>query len=191
MSPRRSDILSGLGLAFTVEPADVDESLQPGEDPESYALRLAKAKAAARAGAGRLVLAADTIVVLDGEVLTKPTDPADARTMLARLTGREHEVLTAVALADGSAPAVATLERSRVRIGPMTPDEVAWYVATGEPLDKAGSYAIQGLGSLFVESVDGNYSNVVGLPVPATYRLFRELGYSLLDFRAAVDGASP
>ena len=137
------------------------------------------------------MLAADTIVVLDGEVLTKPTDPADARTMLARLTGREHEVLTAVALADGSAPAVATLERSRVRIGPMTPDEVAWYVATGEPLDKAGSYAIQGLGSLFVESVDGNYSNVVGLPVPATYRLFRELGYSLLDFRAAVDGASP
>ncbi|MFQ5525541.1 MAG: Maf family protein [Thermoanaerobaculia bacterium] len=188
LSPRRSEILAGLGLAFEVEPADIDETRLSGEKPDDYAMRVARAKAAARGASGALVLAADTIVVIDGEVLTKPRNPAYARQMLAALAGREHEVLTAVALADDDARTVSALERSRVRIASMTPEEIAWYVDTGEPLDKAGSYAIQGLGSLFVETVDGNYSNVVGLPVPAVYRLFQELGYSLMDFRAQQSG---
>lgn len=184
LSPRRSEIFSGLGLVFDVEPADIDESALPGEQPEAYVLRVAKEKATARARPGALVVAADTIVVIDGRILTKPRDPEDARRMLAGLAGREHEVLTGVAVADGAEEPLSTIERTRVRIASMTPEEIAWYVDTGEPLDKAGSYAIQGLGSLFVEAVDGNYTNVVGLPVPAMYRLFGELGYSLLDFRA-------
>lgn len=147
-------------------------------------LRLAKAKAAAQAYPGELVLAADTVVVIDGELLGKPADPADARRMLGRIAGREHTVLTAVALdepgRDRRAAAVAT---SRVRMADLSPEEIDWYVATGEPLDKAGSYAVQGLGALFVEEVFGNYTNVVGLPLPLTHRLFRELGYALRDFR--------
>lgn len=148
-------------------------------------LRLARAKAAARAHAGELVLAADTVVVLDGELLGKPTDPADARRMLARIAGREHTVLTGVALEEPASDRRASaLESSRVRMAPLSPDEIAWYVDTGEPMDKAGSYAIQGIGALFVEEVFGNYTNVVGLPLPLTGRLFRELGYGLLEFRS-------
>jgi nucleoside triphosphate pyrophosphatase len=147
-------------------------------------LRLAKAKAAARAHSGELVLAADTVVVLDGELLGKPTDPADARRMLARIAGREHTVLTAVALEEpGQERRVSAVESSRVRMAALKPEEIAWYVDTGEPMDKAGSYAIQGIGALFVEEVFGNYTNVVGLPLPLTGRLFRELGYELLGFR--------
>ena len=147
-------------------------------------LRLAIGKAAPKAHPGEIVLAADTVVVIDGDLLGKPSDPADARRMLGRIAGREHTVLTAVALdepgRDRHASAVAS---SRVRMAALAPEEIAWYVETGEPLDKAGSYAVQGLGALFVEEVFGNYTNVVGLPLPLTYRLFRELGYELLDFR--------
>ena len=164
--------------------ADVDETPLPGEPPEDTVLRLAIAKAAAQAHTGELVLAADTVVVIDGELLGKPRDPAEARWMLGRIAGREHTVLTAVALAEPDrrrrASAVAS---SRVRMAALSPEEVAWYVDTGEPLDKAGSYAVQGIGALFVEEVFGNYTNVVGLPLPLTYRLFRELGYELLAFR--------
>jgi septum formation protein len=184
-SPRRSEIFRGLGLEFEIEPADIDETQLDGEAPAPYVDRVARAKARACARPGHLTVAADTIVVIDGSVLGKPTDPKDARKMLARLVGREHEVLTAVAILDGTTGASrAAIERSRVRIASMTEPEIDWYVGTGEPLDKAGSYAIQGLGSLFVESVDGNYTNVVGLPVPTLYRLTAELGHSLLDFRA-------
>jgi septum formation protein len=147
-------------------------------------LRLAQAKAAARVGPGELVLAADTVVVIDGELLGKPRDPEDARRMLGRIAGREHTVLTGVALEDAAAGRrTAALGSSRVRMAPLSPPEIAWYVATGEPLDKAGSYAVQGLGALFVEEIFGNYTNVVGLPLPLTYGLFRELGYEMLDFR--------
>lgn len=147
-------------------------------------LRLARAKAAAQAHPGELVLAADTVVVLDGELLGKPTDPADARRMLARIAGREHTVLTAVALAEPDRDLrVSAVESSRVRMAALSPGEIAWYVETGEPMDKAGSYAIQGIGALFVEEVFGNYTNVVGLPLPLTGRLFGDLGYGLLDFR--------
>ncbi len=183
-SPRRERLLRDLGLEFTVRPAEVDESALPGEEPGDHVLRLAHAMAAARAEAGELVLAADTVVLIDGAVLGKPSDPIEARRMLGQIAGREHTVLTAVALHEGTSSRRAVrVETSRVRMAPLSGEEIAWYVATGEPLDKAGAYAVQGLGALFVEAVYGNYTNVVGLPLPATYRLFADLGYRLLDFR--------
>jgi septum formation protein len=206
-SPRRRDLLAGLGLRFAVRPVEVDETPAPGEEARSYVLRLAKEKAAARLEPGELVLAADTVVVLDGEILGKPADEAEARAMLARLSGREHTVLTGIALAggagialaggagialaggagialaDGSDGARAAVEASRVRIAPMSAEEIAWYAATGEILDKAGSYAAQGIGAIFVAGIAGDYTNVVGLPLPATYRLFREAGHDLRGFR--------
>jgi len=185
-SPRRRELLSGLGVRFTIRAADLDETPLAGEDPRDTVLRLARAKAAAQAHPGELVLAADTDVVLDGELLGKPRDPEDACRMLGRIAGREHTVLTAVALEelgrDRRAVGVAT---SRVLMAAMSREEIEQYVATGEPLDKAGAYAVQGIGALFVEEVYGNYTNVVGLPLPLTYRLFRELGYDLLEFSAS------
>ncbi len=191
-SPRRRELLASLGLEFEVRPVDLDETPLPGETPEAYVARLARAKAAAALGVGcggpgELVIAADTVVVLDGELLGKPSDPAAARAMLGRLAGREHTVHTGVELAESTGSGVrraAAVATSRVRIAPLDDATIAWYVATGEPLDKAGAYAIQDLGALFVESVDGNYTNVVGLPVPTVYRLFAELGLDLLAFRA-------
>jgi septum formation protein len=181
-SPRRRDLLDALGVRFTVRPVDVDETPRPGEAPRVYVERLARAKASERVETGELVLGADTIVVLDGDLLGKPADEAEARSMLALLAGREHTVLTGVALVlDGSEKAV--VEESKVRIAGLSEEEIAWYAATGETLDKAGSYAVQGIGALFVEGVTGDYSNVVGLPLPATYRLFREMGHDLRAFR--------
>jgi septum formation protein len=174
---------ASLGLAFTVRAADLDESPLPGELPAACVRRLAEAKAAACAEPGALVLAADTVVVLDGQMLGKPRDEPDARRMLTAIAGREHTVLTGVALAEpGRGRRESIVESSRVQMAPMRPEEVDWYAATGEPLDKAGSYAVQGLGALFVEAVYGNYTNVVGLPLPATRRLFSALGYDLRHF---------
>jgi septum formation protein len=171
-------------VRFTVRAVDIDETPYPGEDPRETVIRLAREKAVERAHPGELVLAADTVVVLDGDLLGKPRDPEDARRMLGRIAGREHVVYTAVTLEEpGSGRRASGLETSRVRMAPLTPEQIAWYVETGEPMDKAGSYAVQGIGALFVEEVHGNYTNVVGLPLPLTYRLFRELGYELLDFR--------
>lgn len=173
-------------MRFTVRAADIDESPLPDEAPGDTVLRLAIAKAATRAHPGELVLAADTIVVIDGELLGKPADEAEARRMLGRIAGREHTVLTAVALEEpGKGHRISAVYSSRVRMAALTPRQIAWYVATGEPMDKAGSYAIQGIGALFVEEVFGNYTNVVGLPLPLTYRLFREIGYDLMDFQAS------
>jgi septum formation protein len=191
-SPRRRELLAGLGLPFTVRAAGVDESPLAGEAPAACVRRLALAKATALAEDGELVLGADTVVVLDGEMLGKPRDPADARRMLAAIAGREHTVLTGVALHEAAGGRrEASVEASRVRMARMTPEEIAWYVASGEPLDKAGSYAVQGIGALFVEAVYGNYTNVVGLPLPATYRLFDALGYDLRRFVAAVERRRP
>lgn len=176
-SPRRLDLLRALGLTPEVRPADVDESLLPGEDPHDAAERLARAKAsavAASAPVGALVLAADTIVVLDGAALGKPRDPEDAKRMLRALRGRSHDVVTGVALArDGSL--VSGRETTEVVFAPMTDEEVDAYVASGEPADKAGAYALQGLGGLFVERIRGTPSNVIGLPL----RLVRSLGVPL------------
>lgn len=181
-SPRRREILAGLGLAFEVRPVDLPEVIGEGEVPTAAAERLARAKARAAPTEDALVLAADTVVVLGEEILGKPVDSDDAARMLRSLAGKTHSVVTGIALRHGSRE-VAAIDRSEVRFTPLTDEEIAWYVATGEPMDKAGAYAIQGLGSLFVAGLDGNYSNVVGLPVPTLYRLAHELGWDLRSWR--------
>ena len=182
-SPRRQELLDGIELEFRVRPANLDETALPGETPEAHVRRLAREKSRLQAGSGELVLAADTVVAIDGQILGKPADDLEARSMLRRLQSRIHTVWTGVALTDGCRRrTVETVERSEVDIGPMSEEDIDWYVATGEPLDKAGSYAIQGLGALFVTAVRGNYTNVVGLPLPATRALFRQLGFDLRHF---------
>ena len=175
-SPRRAEILDALGIPFDSSPADVDESILPGESGRQAAVRLARAKAAAAAKLqpGAWVLAADTLVLIDGRILGKPRDDADAAGMLGSLSGREHVVVTAVSLLRDGGPEVATVEESRVRIASLDEEEIRWYVATGEPRDKAGAYAVQGLGARFVEGVTGSFSNVMGLPARSVYRLLRE-----------------
>jgi septum formation protein len=191
-SPRRRALLGSLGLDFTVRPVDLDETPSDGEPADDYVLRLAREKAAARVEDGELVLAADTVVVLDDDdggerLLGKPADAAEARRMLAGIAGRSHTVLTGVALVGprgaGGRGAVAEVASTRVEMAAMAEAEIAWYVATGEPLDKAGSYAIQDLGAMYVERIEGNYTNVVGLPLPLVRRLFAEMGWELREFR--------
>jgi septum formation protein len=181
-SARRAEILTSLRIPFVVEPADVVEDLLPGEPGEAAASRLAAEKAALVAARrpGSWVLAADTLVLLEGNILGKPRDDADAERMLHRLSGREHRVVTAVRLRRGEDPGREDVETSGVRIAPLSEQEVRWYVSTGEPRDKAGAYAVQGLGSRFIESVSGSYSNVMGLPARSVYRLMREAGDPIL-----------
>lgn len=182
-SPRRRELLASLSLAFSVRPVTIDESPLDGEAPDAYVERLAVAKASAEGAAGELVLAADTVVALDGDLFGKPAGPAEARAMLARLAGRRHEVFTGVALRDPRAERLErAVARTSVDIAPLSADRIAWYVDTGEPLDKAGAYAIQGLGALFVTHIEGNYTNVVGLPLPAVHDLFTRLGHDLHIF---------
>ena len=178
-SPRRAELLANAGFEFEVVPAHIDETPRSGEGPADYVRRLAgeKASAIARRGSGghRPILAADTAVIVDGAMLLKPADDRDARGMLSRLSGREHEVLTGVALVAGAHRADEVVS-TRVRFAALSESEIHWYVASGEPDGKAGAYAIQGLGSRFVESIDGSWSNVVGLPVATVYRLLKEAG---------------
>ena len=175
-SPRRAEILTNLGIPFTVSPTDVDETITIGEPGPEAAARIAREKAAVAAARhpDDWVLAADTLVIVDDAVFGKPADEPEARDMLRRLSGREHQVVTAVHLRKGSAPGTGQVVESRVRIAPLTDEEIRWYVGTGEPRDKAGAYAVQGLGARFVESVDGSFSNVMGLPARTVYRLLRE-----------------
>jgi septum formation protein len=176
-SPRRAELLRAAGFAFDVQPAHADESVHPAEAPEAYVRRVAEAKArAVLAGAGdRPVLAADTTVVVGDEILGKPADPADAARMLRLLSGRRHQVLTAVTLA--RADRVRTeVAASDVEFAALSDEEIAWYVASREPFDKAGAYAVQGLASRFVLRIDGSHSNVVGLPVALVYAMLREFG---------------
>ena len=183
-SPRRRELLTGLDLDFTVRATDLDESLVAGETAREHVERLAAAKSAASTTTDELVLAADTVVVIEDEILGKPADDGAARRMLTRLAGRRHTVLTGVAVRlGGSHRHVVGTETSEVEIAAMSRAEIDWYVATREPIDKAGSYAIQGLGALFVVAVSGNYTNVVGLPLPLTRALFSRLGFDLLQFR--------
>lgn len=191
-SPRRRELLASLGLTFHVEPAAVDETFQPGESAEEHVVRLAAKKAATVAAALRhraidaLVLAADTTVTIDGSVLGKPADAAEAVTMLRRLAGRRHDVLTACRLVrndDGRAAAVVA--SSAVTFKPWHEPLVRWYVATGEPMDKAGAYGIQERGVLLTAGIEGSWSNVVGLPVELLSGLFDDVGD---DFLARVEG---
>jgi septum formation protein len=154
-------------------------------------LRLAEEKALTIAHPGELVLGADTTVLVDGEILGKPADADEARWMLRRIAGREHTVLSGVAIYDTDAGRTAsTVDSTRVLMAEMDDERIAWYVATGEPMDKAGAYAIQGLGALIVEAVYGSYTNVVGLPLPTVRRLFAELGYDLRDFAMSATSAT-
>jgi septum formation protein len=178
-SPRRARILRGLGVSFRVTVSHEDESLRPGEDGAAAVERLARAKALAVAREETLpVLAADTEVLCDGHVLGKPADEQDAVAMLGRLQGRAHDVVTGVCVVAGGV-ARSGVERTVVRFAPMSPGEIAWYAATGEPLDKAGGYHVDGKGALFVETVEGSPSNVAGLPVRLVLRLVRDAGVDL------------
>ncbi|MFN2415771.1 MAG: nucleoside triphosphate pyrophosphatase [Pyrinomonadaceae bacterium] len=175
-SPRRSEILTAVGWPFEAHPAGVDETRLAGEPAEEFVRRLAreKAEAVARTRLFGLVLGADTTVVVDGEILEKPRDAGDARRMLRLLSGRWHEVLTGVALVRAETGRVAVgVERTRVRFAETSEEEIGWHVETGDVLDKAGAYAIQGRAALFIEAIDGDYWNVVGLPVRLVYELAR------------------
>lgn len=178
-SPRRRDFLSQLGLTFTVSAADIDETPRPGEEAGPYVLRLAREKAAvvASRSPGAWVLAADTTVALGTELLGKPRDSAEARAMLGRLSGKTHDVHTGVALAGRHEEALVV--RTRVTFRELSAAEIAWYVGTGEPVDRAGAYAIQGQGGFLVASVDGSPTNVVGLPLGETLALLERAGVPL------------
>lgn len=198
-SPRRRDLLERFGRPVEVRPADVDETPAPGEDPGDLVRRLAVAKAeTALARAPEpdvVVLAADTVVVHAGEVLGKPGDATGATRMLGRLSGRTHRVLTGVAATARRPPtmtpsaslglgpataAVSHVEATEVTFSELTEAEISWYVATGEPLDKAGAYGIQGVGAVWVSSIRGSWDNVVGLPLGVTRSLLAEVGLDLL-----------
>lgn len=179
-SPRRRELLTQIGVAFSVIGADIDETPLSDESPAAYVERLARGKA--EAGRARLsadapacVLGADTAVVLDGKILGKPVDEADAQAMLLSLAGQEHEVLTAIALLDGER-CESRVVRSLVRFRPISVAEANAYWASGEPRDKAGGYGIQGLGAVFVSGLNGSYSSVVGLPLCETAELLGHFG---------------
>ena len=182
-SPRRRELLAGLGLSFEVEVPDVDESQRPGEPPDVMVLRLsslkARAVAARRAPELPLVIAADTTVVLDGEAIAKPRDLAEAAAFVARLAGRAHVVHTGHAVRLGGRE-VKALRSTVVRFRALEPQEIEAYAATGEGLDKAGGYAIQGLGATLIDGIDGCYGAVVGLSLPAVVLAARELGVRLV-----------
>ena len=173
-SPRRADLLNSAGFRFLVRVADVDETPLGEESPFNYVARLSTVKALAVARPGEIVIGADTTVVIGDEILAKPVDNNDATRMLRLLSGSWHEVLTGMTLVRDSIKCteVAT---TRVKFIEMTADEIAWYAGSGEPDDKAGGYAIQGLGSRFIETIEGSYSNVVGLPIELFYRMLRDL----------------
>jgi septum formation protein len=173
-SPRRAEILRTVGWPFETLPQDIDETRQPAEDAVTYVERLAlgKAEAAARQRGVALVVGADTTVVIGDEILEKPRDDEDARRMLRQLSGQWHQVVTGVAVIDSSESKVAHAT-TEVKFALMSADEIDWYVASGEPMDKAGAYAIQGPGSRFIEGIRGEYFNVVGLPVRLLYEMIQ------------------
>jgi len=184
-SPRRGELLGQIGIGFDVHPSDVDESVLPDEAPEHYVMRLAKEKASVcvqRLVEQNLpllpVLAADTTVCIDGMILGKPEDDADAATMLRRMSDRWHVVHTAVAVADRDRVAVA-LSSTQVELAPLSEADIAAYIASGEPRDKAGSYGIQGLAGTFIRRIEGSYSGVMGLPIYETAQLLKQFGAAL------------
>ncbi len=182
-SPRRRDLLRQVGVVFTSDAADVDERVLPGEKPDIYAVRVALDKArvvAARTAAG-IVVAADTVVVLDDVILGKPVDDRDAERMLARLSGKMHRVITGLAVLDtGTGKTRTESADTRVWFRTLTQDQIVSYVSTGESLDKAGAYGIQGKGSLLVDRIEGCYFNVVGLPLLLLDRMIADFGIKLL-----------
>jgi len=186
-SPRRQELLRSAGISFAVQAPDIDETPLPGESAKNCAERLAREKALAiwRSRPADLVLGADTVVVVDGQILGKPVDADDAARMLRMLSGRVHQVITGVCLAKRAVGRSSTArdpeynvasETTQVTVTNISDEDIQAYVATGEPMDKAGAYAIQGLASRFVTRIDGSYTNVVGLPVALVYRMLRTGG---------------
>ena len=175
-SPRRAEIMNSVGWEFVKTVPDVDESVIDGELAEDYVQRLAgeKALAVAASHPGEIILAADTTAVLGGDIIGKPVDLDDARRMIERLSGNWHEVLTGVAVARNGDEKIG-LQRTRVKFATMTDEEIDFLVEKGEPLDKAGAYAVQAQAALFIEGLEGDYWNVVGLPINLVYRLVGEL----------------
>lgn len=174
-SPRRQELLRNAGIAFEVQPAHIPEDVLPGEGAKECAERLAREKALSIVlqRPHDIVLGADTVVIVDGELLGKPADAADARRMLRLLSGRKHEVITGVCLVASGVPSISS-ETTVVTVNELTDQEIADYVASGEPMDKAGAYAIQGIASRWIPRIEGDYSNVVGLPVALVFRMLRE-----------------
>jgi septum formation protein len=174
-SPRRQELLHNAGIAFETQPADIPEDPLPGEFAKSCAERLArdKAVAVARLRPGDTVLGADTVVAIDDQILGKPVDASDATRMLGLLSGRTHQVITGVCLLAGGECSVAS-ETTTVIMAEISAKEIRDYVASGEPMDKAGAYAIQGIASRWIPRIEGDYSNVVGLPVALVYRMLRD-----------------
>jgi len=179
-SPRRSEIMNSVGWSFTKAVPDIDESERAGESPDDYVCRLAVEKAQAVAGShpGEIVLAADTTVVIDGQIMGKPVDDRDARRMIRMLAGNWHEVLTGVAVSKNGASEVG-MQRTRVKFAAMNEAEIEFLVEKGDPLDKAGAYAVQAQAALFIEGIEGDYWNVVGLPISLVYRLVIKAGQSI------------
>ena len=176
-SPRRAEILRLVGWPFEILAVDIDESRGATEEAANYVERLARAKAEAASSRRprATIVGADTVVVINGQILGKPVDEDDARRMLRLLSGQWHQVLTGIAVHDGvSSQSKVAHETTEVKFGSMRDDEISWYVSTGEPLDKAGAYAIQGLGARFIEGIKGDYFNVVGLPVRLLFELLNE-----------------
>ncbi|MEJ2698136.1 MAG: Maf family nucleotide pyrophosphatase [Desulfuromonadales bacterium] len=180
-SPRRQELLASLGIPFQVVPSRIPEDVQPGESPEAHVVRLSKEKAREVAGrpevSGRWFLGSDTIVLRDAEILGKPQDAADAARMLRSLSGRSHLVLSGYAVCDRqTGSAVAGSVATAVRFKELTDQEIAGYIASGEPFDKAGAYAIQGIGAFMVLSIEGSYTAVVGLPLCEVVEVLERLG---------------
>ena len=181
-SPRRRELLERMGLTFSVHAADIDEHIERDLPPDKLVEAISREKAAAAAGdfePDAIIIAADTVVALDGDVLGKPHDQAEAKAMLARLSGREHQVFTGFTVRCGE-KVVTRSERTLVKFRVLEPSEIDAYVASGEPMDKAGAYGIQNLGGLFVEGIHGDYFNVMGLPVCALGQVLKEFGVSCL-----------
>lgn len=190
-SPRRQELLRAAGIAITVQPTNIPEEPLDGEAPKTFAERLAREKAWVifKQRPTDLVLGADTIVVVDGQILGKPVNPADAERMLRLLSGRTHEVTTGVCVMGtkaGAGPPASSKtettlgdtrsETTRVTMNALSDEEIRAYIATGEPMDKAGAYAVQGIASRWIPRIEGDYSNVVGLPIPLVYRMLKEAG---------------
>jgi septum formation protein len=181
-SPRRRELLHQVGLSFIIDPTKVDEQIRPGESPESYVVRVAldKARAAASRAASGIIIAADTIVVLGDAILGKPADSRDAERMLTLLSGRVHDVISGLALINAAEEKTATgTSLTRVWFRDLSRNEIVSYIKSGEPLDKAGAYGIQGKGALLVKKIEGCYFNVVGLPLSLLGEMLRNFGISL------------
>jgi septum formation protein len=187
-SPRRRQLLASIGLTFDVMPSDVPEVRQAGESPEEYVARLSRDKAGAIAAKhdDAWIIAADTTVLLGDELLEKPADAGDAKRMLATISGKTHMVYTGVTLQNVQQGWRDTrVAETEVRMLPLDANDIAWYVSTGEPLDKAGAYAAQGIGAVFIDSIHGSYTNVVGLPLALLFQMLRRAG---IDPLTAVEG---